>query len=98
MKNSSGKKYEILLENLEKLFPAFKDKIKAEYCFCGLFASTSNNLGIISKISLENAFIFSSCGANGIINAFFGVELLFDLFENKNNWLEKIFSIERKIY
>ena len=96
--NLAGKKYEVLLENLEKLFPAFKDKIKAEYCFCGLFASTSNNLGIISKISLENAFIFSSCGANGIINAFFGVELLLDLFENKNNWLEKIFSIERKIY
>ncbi len=83
---------------LAKMFPAFKDEIKVEYAFCGLFASTLNNMGIISKTNQENVFIFSSCGANGIINAFFGVKLLNDLFEGKNDWLEKIFSLKRKVY
>lgn len=80
------------------MFPLFKEQIQIDYAFCGFFASTLNNMGIISKTNKENVFIFSSCGANGIINAIFGIDLLLDLFENKPNWLEKVFSIQRKIY
>ncbi len=95
---TAKEKYAVLLENLRNLFPAFKNDLQIEYSFCGLFASTNNNLGIISKTKKENVYLFSSCGANGIINAFFGIELLKDLFENKPNWLEPLFSLTRKIY
>lgn len=92
------KKYLELLNFLKEMFPLFKEQIQIDYAFCGFFASTLNNMGIISKTNKENVFIFSSCGANGIINAIFGIDLLLDLFENKHNWLEKVFSIQRKIY
>lgn len=95
---TAKEKYKVLLEQLKTLFPAFKDDLHIEYSFCGLFASTKNNLGIISKTQQDNVYLFSSCGANGIINAFFGVDLLLSLFENKPHWLEPLFSMFRKVY
>ena len=85
------KKYESLLKFLKEMFPAVKDEIKIEYRFCGAFGSTENNMGIIGED--ENGIInFISCGANGIINAIRGVELVENILENKPDKFKDIFS------
>lgn len=93
--NKANKKYLSLLKNLKKMFHCFEDKIEIEYSFCGLFASTTNNLGIIGKSGRDNIYYFLSCGANGIINTFCGVDILLDLFSGKSNEFEKYFSPQR---
>lgn len=91
------KKYSILLKQLKKLFPNMKSKIEINYKFCGCFATTKNNLGVIGKSEDENILYFISCGANGIINGMFGVELLDDILNNRPNKLENLFSPKREI-
>ena len=86
------KKYVTLEKDLKKLFPEIKEKIKVSNRFCGVFGTTDNNLGIIGKSHINNIFYFISCGSNGIINAMFGVDLLDDIFNNRENKLETIFS------
>lgn len=78
------------------MFPKFKDEIKMEYKFCGAFGSTKNNLGLIGKTEHPNIYYIISCGANGVINAFKGVEILEDLINNKSNKFEQLFSPLRK--
>lgn len=57
-----------------------------------------NNLGLIgaSKID-EDILLFISCGANGIINAMKGIEIIEDLLQGKNNKLSSIFSPKREV-
>ena len=91
------KKYDKLLKSLCELFPSFKNKIKIEYEFCGCFGTTNNNMGLIGKSEMDDdLLLFISCGANGIINAMVGVELLDDIIQNKHNKMEKLFSPTRK--
>lgn len=70
-------------------------KIKEEYA---CFGTTQNNLGLIgaSKIE-EDILLFISCGANGIINAMKGIEIIEDLLQGKNNKLSSIFSPKREV-
>lgn len=95
--DKSEKKYAKLENDLKELLPDYSDKIEIEYKFCGCFGSTNNNLGIISETEKKNIFYFFSCGANGIINANFGVELLIDIMNDKENPLKDMFSIYREI-
>lgn len=89
------KKYKKLYNDLIKMFPNYKNKIKVEYCFCGAFGSTKNNLGLIGKD--KNGIInFISTGANGIINAMRGIELVENILENKYDYFENLFSPLRK--
>lgn len=88
----ANKKYKSLEENLKSLFKDFEDEIEIDSRFCGAFGTTDNNLGLIGKSNVKNVYYFISCGANGIINAMYGVELLDDLFNNRENKLEKAFS------
>ena len=62
-----------------------------EYKFCGYFGWTDNNLGLIGKSKEDGIYYLISCGANGIINAFAGTEILLDLFENRDNPLIPFF-------
>ena len=87
---AAEKKYASLEKSLKELFP--EHKIEVDNKFCGLFGATKNNLGLIGESKTKNLFYFISCGANGIINALFGVDLLEDLFEEKPNELAHIFS------
>lgn len=89
---TAWKKYENLLKNLKAMFPEIADKIRIDYRFCGHFAATDNNLGVIGESSINNLFYFLSCGANGIINAFYGTELIIDLLEKRQNELARLFS------
>lgn len=90
------KKYEKLEKDLKQLFPNYSKDIVVSHKFCGAFGTTSNNLGLIGESKEKNIYYFISCGANGIINAIFGVELLEDLFKNKHNNLAKAFSPTRE--
>lgn len=89
------KKYSELLKNLSELFPACMPLMKIDYSFCGCFGETDNNLGLIGKTSNENIFYCFSCGANGIINAVFGAQLIEDILTQKPNSLEGVFSPNR---
>lgn len=90
-------KYQNLLKILQNMFPNFKEKIKIEYCFCGAFGMTENNMGLIGRDN--NGIInFLSCGANGIINAFKGVEIVENLLKNiPTKIYENIFSPLREV-
>lgn len=90
-------KYQNLLKILQNMFPNFKEKIKIEYCFCGAFGMTENNMGLLGRDN--NGIInFLSCGANGIINAFKGVEIVENLLKNiPTKIYENIFSPLREV-
>ena len=90
-------KYQNLLKILQNMFPNFKEKIKIEYCFCGAFGMTENNMGLIGRDNNE-IINFLSCGANGIINAFKGVEIVENLLKNiPTKIYENIFSPLREV-
>lgn len=91
------KKYDDLLKFTKKLLPDISDMIEIDSKFCGCFGQTENNLGLIGKTQDENILYFLSCGANGIINAMYGAELIDDIFNNRPNPLEDLFSPIRNI-
>lgn len=89
------KKYNKLYKDLCNLFTERKD-ISVEYEFCGLFGATSNNMGLIGESKIDDdILLFISCGANGIINAMKGIEVIDDILNHKHNKLMSIFSPKR---
>lgn len=50
-----------------------------------------DNINIFESI-FKNFYYFLSCGANGIINTFCGIDIIKDLLEGKSNEFEKYFS------
>ena len=95
-KNMQDKKaekiYQKLFENLIELFPDLKNRLNVEYKFCGCFGTTDNNLGLIGETDIEDVYYFLSCGANGIINAMQGVEILDNIFKGKDDKFRYLFS------
>lgn len=49
----------------------------------------------MGKSEDEDILYFISCGANGILNAMYSVEILEDILTHKNNKLENLFSPTR---
>lgn len=93
----SNKIYDKLEKDLYKLFPQIKGIAKIDYKFCGSFGATNNNLGLIGTSEIDDdILLFISCGANGIINAMMGVEIIEDILQNKQNKLQKMFSPQRQ--
>lgn len=89
----ANKKYDKLTKDLFNLFPKLKGKTKIDYKFCGCFGTTDNNMGLIGTSNIDkDILMFISCGANGIINAITGVDVIDDILSNKPNKLIKIFS------
>lgn len=89
------KKYKKLEKFLINSFPELKNNLEVTEKFCGVFGSTKNNLGLIGNSERENIFYFLSAGANGIINALFGVELIEDLINKRKNKMEKLFALKQ---
>ena len=88
----ANKKYDKLVKDLFKLFPNLANT-KIDYKFCGAFGTTNNNMGLIGTSPTDNNLLyFISCGANGIINAISGIDIILDILQNKQNSLAKIFS------
>ena len=89
----SNKKYDKLGKDLFRLYPEIEGETKIEYKFCGCFGSTPNNLGLIGESKIDDdILLFISCGANGIINAMAGVDVIKDILLRKNNPLIPLFS------
>ncbi len=74
------------------MLPEYADQIFVDYKFCGAFGSTDNNLGLIGQTENKNLYYFLSAGVNGIINAMYGVKIIEDLFNNKQNKYTKLFD------
>lgn len=92
----TNKIYDSLTNDLFTLFPNLKGNVKIDYKFCGAFGTTPNNMGLIGKSTFDdNLFLFISCGANGIINAMSGVDVIEDAINNKPNELASIFAPRR---
>ena len=72
----ANKIYLKLLKKLKNTLPEYLQQIEVEYNFCGLFGTTENNLGMIGYSDNPSVLYFLSCGANGIINAMFGIEII----------------------
>ena len=94
---TAAKKYVKLEKDLVKMLKKYESRIAVDYAFSGLFGQTKNNLGLIGKSDQKDIYYFTSCGANGIINAVYGAKLIEDLLENEFNALEKVFSPTRYI-
>lgn len=91
-KDKAERKYKKLEKTFLSFFPSLVDKINVTHKFCGLFGETKNNLGLIGRLEKQNHLLFSSSGANGIINAFCGVEIIQDILNEKKHEFEDIFS------
>ena len=91
------KKYKNLYNTLCSLFEKDKTQIKIDYKFCGAFGTTDNNLGLIGETDIDNLYLFLSCGANGIINAINGVEMIENMFNHKQHPLAHLFTPMRVI-
>lgn len=94
-KEKAQEKYKKLEEDLNKIFPSIEGKYHIEHKFCGLFGSTDNNLGMIGECEEKGIILNLSMGANGIINAMYGVEIIEDILRGKENKLAHLFSPKR---
>lgn len=84
--------YDKLEVKLRKLLPQYSHQIKVQYRFCGAYGTTDNNLGVIGESNNNGLYYFISCGANGIVNAMVGVDILADIMVGKNNSLAHLFQ------
>lgn len=84
--------YKKLFKTLQEMFPTLKDSLKIDYQFCGCFGATDNNLGLIGETDVPNVYYFMSCGANGIVNAMYGVTLIENILNNKIDKFEHLFT------
>lgn len=80
------------VDNVEKFkqYPYLDKDLCCEIFIVSGGIDGENNLGLIRRLEKENHLLFSSSGANGIINAFCGVEIIEDICQVK--------SINMKIY
>lgn len=96
-KTKCEKKYDSLYKSLCSLFEKNKNEIQIDYKFCGAFGTTDNNLGLIGETDIDNLYLFLSCGANGIINAMNGVDIIEYIFNHKPHPLAHLFTPMRVI-
>ena len=90
--NKAAKKYEKLEKDLFELFPNIKGT-KIDHKFCGAFGTTNNNMGLIGTSTINNdILLFISCGANGIINAMSGIDIIINILNGKSHPLSHIFD------
>lgn len=89
------KKYELLESKLKTMFP-FLTNVEIEYRYCGMFATTSNDLGFIGKNPKQEKCWFNlGYGANGILFAILGGVMLTELYQGRTHPDLQLFSLER---
>lgn len=92
------KKYKKLEKDLINLLKKYENKIHVDCAFCGLFGQTKNNLGLIGEGEHRDIFYFTSCGANGIVNAICGSKIIDDIIQKRDNSMEKLFKPTRYMH
>lgn len=92
------RKYKKLHKHLIKLFPQLEN-LQIEYKFCGVFGTTSNNLGIVGfKQEQPNIYYNLGYGANGIINSTYASKMLVDLYKGIVHPSLYLFNPDRKVF
>lgn len=88
-------KYDILEGHLKTMFPKIKD-IEIEYKYCGAFTSTQDNLGFIGKDPNNEKLWFDlGYGANGILFAILGGQMLTKLYKGEECEDLNLFRVDR---
>ena len=91
----ANKKYDILENRLKSMFKDIKD-IEVEFKYCGVFASTQDNLGFIGPDKYhKNLWYLLGYGANGILFAILGGMMLSDLYNGKEDKDMNLFKVDR---
>ncbi len=92
----ASRKYKALEKSLRRLL-SLPQSVTIDYRFCGSFGTTKNNLGLIGESKTDDdILLFISCGANGIINAFCGVEIIEGILSGNPHPLAPLFSPKRE--
>lgn len=88
------KSYDLLEQKLKQLFPQYS--IEIDYKYCGAFASTRDNIGFAGPdLKHKNLWYCLGYGANGILFAILGAQILVDKFNGKENKNASIFDTRR---
>lgn len=88
-------KYIILTNRLKAMFKDIPD-IEAEYKYCGVFASTQDNLGFVGPDPKhQNLWYLLGYGANGILFSILGSMMLRDLYNGTPDPDMKLFQVDR---
>lgn len=91
------KKYELLETYLLQLFPELKNRYTIDYRFCGAFASTKNNLGVIgTHETMPNVTYFFGYGADGILNCLYASTWLNDVLNHKETEFTNLFGVTKR--
>lgn len=92
----ANKKYDILECRLKSMFKDIKD-IEIEFKYCGVFASTPDNLGFVGPDDKKNKNLWYllGYGANGILFAILGAMMLPELYDGEFNKDMKLFKVDR---
>ncbi len=85
--------YEKLLRDAKKVY--LNNDLKIEYKYSGLFNSTKDNLGYFGYKDNDKLLFALGYGANGIVYAILGANIIVDELSNKYNKLKKHFSLNR---
>lgn len=87
--------YDTLECHLKTMFPKIKD-IEIEYKYCGAFTSTQDNLGFIGKDPKNEKLWFDlGYGANGILFAILGGQMLSKLYKGEECEDLNLFRVDR---
>lgn len=93
--NLVNDKYTILENRLKSMFKDIKN-IEVEFKYCGVFASTPDNLGFVGPAkNHKNLWYLLGYGANGILFAILGAIMLLQLYEGKEHKDMKLFKADR---
>jgi glycine/D-amino acid oxidase-like deaminating enzyme len=88
-------KYNMLEQKLKTFFPSIKDA-KIEYKFSGVFGDTKDSLPYFGEYKDNSGIYFNlSYGANGILYAIIGAQLLRDLYLGNRRPELGLFSFDR---
>lgn len=91
----ANEKYNILENRLKSMFKDIKN-IEIEFKYCGIFASTPDNLGFVGPGKKHNnLWYLLGYGANGILFAILGAMMLSELYDGKENKDMKLFKVDR---
>jgi glycine/D-amino acid oxidase-like deaminating enzyme len=88
-------KYSKMEQKLNNMFPKIKD-IKVDYKYCGVFASTKDELGFIGEDPKNKDLWYClGYGANGILSAIFGGMILSKLYKGEEDEYLHLFKVNR---
>lgn len=91
-------KYAELFRYVQRLFPDCADSMRIDYGFCGAFSATGNNLAVIGESPDDSGIWYNlGYGANGIVYAVYGAQMLAGMHAGRRDKYAPYFSPSRAI-